>query len=166
MKPSKNYYTLIYIDLSNGLYLWGSTYKTHWDKLLILHKRAIRIVAGVMHLGIFSLFQRFHILPLGNISFCLWQFMNSKQTNKQTKNSTRANCRWINPKLNCPSLWKVGNQKLMSMHITEIQIKLSTAFQALRPIFKPHSCFAWRGLTFTLCVRLVCLSVCKICPKY
>ena len=39
------YYALVYPHLSYGILLWGSTYKTYIDQLVVLQKRAIRIVA-------------------------------------------------------------------------------------------------------------------------
>ncbi len=71
------YYTLIYPYLRCGLHLLGSTFKTVLNPLIILQKRAVRIIAGVGRLEhTMSLFKNLHILPIVNLyDFCLAEFM-------------------------------------------------------------------------------------------
>ncbi len=71
------YYTLIYPYLSCGLHLWGCTFKTFLNTLIILQKRAIRIIAGVSRLeNTMPLFIDLHILRIVNLyDFCLGQCM-------------------------------------------------------------------------------------------
>ncbi len=71
------YYTLIYPYLSTGLHLWGSTFKCHTDRISILQKKAIRVIAGAPRLEhTMPLFEKLHILPLTDLyRFSLGQFM-------------------------------------------------------------------------------------------
>ena len=67
------YYTLIDPYFSSGLHLWGSTFKTFLNPLIILQKRAVRIIAGVGRLEhTMPLFRDLHVLPIVNLyDFCM-----------------------------------------------------------------------------------------------
>jgi len=43
------YYSLIYPYIDYGISLWGSTYKTHVNKIFIKQKKAIRIMTGAQY---------------------------------------------------------------------------------------------------------------------
>lgn len=45
----KVYYGLVYPYLSYGLLLWGSAAKTHMDRVFILQKKSLRLLAKVKH---------------------------------------------------------------------------------------------------------------------
>jgi len=43
------YYSMIYPYLDYGITLWGTTYKSHTNKLVILQKKALRIISGAKY---------------------------------------------------------------------------------------------------------------------
>ncbi len=60
------YYSLIYPYLSSGIHLWGTTYKTCLEKLIVLQKKAVRIIANAdfrAHSSLLPLFRHLGILP-------------------------------------------------------------------------------------------------------
>ena len=62
------YNALIYPYLSYGILLWGFTYKTYLNKLVILQKKAVRIIGTVPYNShTHGLFQTFKILKLNDI---------------------------------------------------------------------------------------------------
>ena len=74
------YYTLVYPYLHNGLHLWGGTFKTYLKSLIILQKRAVRIIANASRLAhTCRIFQRLHVLSLEQLhDYCLGKFMYSQ----------------------------------------------------------------------------------------
>jgi hypothetical protein len=63
------YYSFIYSHLTYGITLWGNTYKTKLDPLLLLQKRAIRVISGSSYLAHTSpLFKLHKILKLDDIA--------------------------------------------------------------------------------------------------
>ncbi len=62
------YYSLIYPYLSNGIHLWGSTYKTYLEQLIVLQKKAVRIIANAdFREHSLPLFRQLGILPLSKL---------------------------------------------------------------------------------------------------
>ncbi len=74
------YYTLVYPYLYNGLHLWGGTFKIYLKSLIILQKRAVRIIANASRLAhTCRIFQRLHVLSLEQLhDYCLGKFMYSQ----------------------------------------------------------------------------------------
>ncbi len=60
-----------------GLQLWGSTFTCHTDRIRIIQKKAIRIIAGAPRLeNTMPFFDKLHILPLTDLyRFSVGQFM-------------------------------------------------------------------------------------------
>lgn len=71
------YYSLIYPYLSYCNLVWASTYKSRLNKLVLLQKRAVRIVAGVKSFAHSTpLFQSFNLLKFHQImTFQIGVFM-------------------------------------------------------------------------------------------
>ncbi len=71
------YYSLIYPYLSNGIHLWGSTYKTYLEQLIVLQKKAVRIIANAdFREHSLPLFRQLGILPLSKLQeYCLGKFV-------------------------------------------------------------------------------------------
>ena len=40
------YYSLVYPCIDYGITLWGTSHKTHTNRIFIMQKKAIRIIAG------------------------------------------------------------------------------------------------------------------------
>ncbi len=70
-------YSLIYPYISNGLHLWGSTYKRYMDQIIILKKKAICIVANAdFREHSLPLFKQLGIPPLSKLhEYCLGKFI-------------------------------------------------------------------------------------------
>ena len=73
------YYILVYPYLCNGLHLWGGTFKTYLKSLIILQKRAVRIIVNASRLeNTCPIFQRLHLLSLEQLhDYCLGKFVYS-----------------------------------------------------------------------------------------
>ena len=57
------YYALLFPYMSYNVIIWGSTFRTHLDPLIVQQKRIIRIIAGAGYLNHTNdLFHRFKIL--------------------------------------------------------------------------------------------------------
>ena len=74
------YYAFVYPYINYCIHVWGSTYQTHLNKLYLLQKRVVRIIAGVKRrthckpffdsLGILSLSNIFRY----NVSLFMYKF--------------------------------------------------------------------------------------------
>ncbi len=75
------YYKLISPYLRHGLHLWGSTFKAFVNPLIVLQKRAVRIIGGVRYLEhtlvLSKNMHKQHILLIILLLyyFCLGQFI-------------------------------------------------------------------------------------------
>jgi hypothetical protein len=62
------YFAIIYPYLSYGITIWGSAYKKQLNKLIVIQKRAVRIIAGNKYNEHTNpIFREFHILKLNDI---------------------------------------------------------------------------------------------------
>ena len=62
------YYSLMYLHLSYGIIIWGSTYKSYLGKLISLQNKAIRAVGGAeWNESSSSLYYRFKVLKLHDL---------------------------------------------------------------------------------------------------
>ena len=62
------YYALVYPHLIYGITLWSGTYDTHINKVVITHKKIVRILVGARynaHTG--PIFKKFNLLKLSDI---------------------------------------------------------------------------------------------------
>ena len=77
------YYSLIYPYLSNWMHLWGSTYKTYLEQLIILQKKAVHIIANAdFREHSLPLFRQPGILPLSKLhEYCLGKFIYRQHNN-------------------------------------------------------------------------------------
>ena len=58
------YYTFVYPYLIYCNHVWGSTYTTHFNKIISLQKKAVRIIAGIKpRSDVMNAFQQLRILP-------------------------------------------------------------------------------------------------------
>ena len=71
------YYSFIYPYISYCIHVWGSTYKTYIDKIVILQKRVVRLIAGVnRRTHSKPYFDSFCILPVDKVySYNIGLFM-------------------------------------------------------------------------------------------
>ena len=78
------YYSFIYPYLNYCIHVWGSAFQTHLNKIFLLQKRVVRIIAGVnRRTHCKPLFETLGILPLSdifkyNVSLFMYKFHHKK----------------------------------------------------------------------------------------
>ena len=62
------YYTLVYPHLVYGITLWGGTYDVHLNKIVVTHKKIVRILVGAIYNAhTIPIFKKFNMLKIHDI---------------------------------------------------------------------------------------------------